>query len=186
MANSPAAVAVAVLRDNLRPEVPSDAPEDYVSLMRNAWDSDPTVRPKFLEIMTRLDSLAERGSSTTGHGSWTTSSGTGGNPSVLGSNASTGSHTSHSSDPGRRVAGLGARAPTGELAIVFSDIVRAMALWEHHPEAMKDATIAHNSLLRSSLLQFDGYEVSFFKFVFPPRPPTQHDRFGRPNDEIVC
>jgi hypothetical protein len=132
--------------------------------MRNAWDSDPSVRPKFLEIMTRMDAMAERNSSTTGQGSWTTSSGTGGHASVLGSHVSTNSDSSRSSDKGHR-AGQGARAPVGEVTIVFSDIVRAMALWEHNPEAMKDATLAHNSLLRSSLLQFGGYEVSFFKFT---------------------
>jgi serine/threonine protein kinase len=72
---SPAAIAVAVLRDNLRPEVPAGIPIEYGTLMCEAWHSDPSVRPSFLEAMTRLDSMDE-GHSSTGH-SWTTSSSTG-------------------------------------------------------------------------------------------------------------
>jgi len=50
-------------------------------------------------------------------------------------------------------------APAGEIAIVFSDIAQAMRLWEFSPRAMKEATIAYNELLRSTLSQFGGYEV---------------------------
>jgi len=51
----------------------------------------------------------------------------------------------------------------GEIAIVFTDIVHAMALWEFNARAMRDTTIIHNKVLRSSLDQFDGYEVPFSK-----------------------
>jgi hypothetical protein len=53
----------------------------------------------------------------------------------------------------------------GEVAIVFSDIMRAAALWDFNPEAMRDATIAHNELLRRRLREFGGYEVICFTCV---------------------
>jgi class 3 adenylate cyclase len=52
----------------------------------------------------------------------------------------------------------GVRAPDGEVAIVFSDITRAASLWEHDPAAMRDATAAHNDLLRSLATKYGGYE----------------------------
>jgi len=58
-----AAVAVAVLRDALRPALPEDVEENYSALMCEAWDTDPSVRPTFLEILTRLDSMGESTSS---------------------------------------------------------------------------------------------------------------------------
>jgi hypothetical protein len=92
-------VAVAVLRDDLRPEVPEATPESYASLMVNCWDKDPTVRPKFLEIMTRLESFEEK--SSTGWGGASTSStmsgisGWGGGTSDKGSSSTGGSHSSN-------------------------------------------------------------------------------------------
>jgi hypothetical protein len=51
----PAAIAVAVIRDNARPPVPGEqelteaaVPAEYVELMRNAWHADPAIRPSFL------------------------------------------------------------------------------------------------------------------------------------------
>ncbi len=53
---SPAAVAVAVIRDNLRPTIPDEhgAPAEFEALMTSCWNVDPVIRPAFLEIMTRL------------------------------------------------------------------------------------------------------------------------------------
>jgi len=85
----PAAVAVAVLRDNLRPVIPEEAPPDYTSLITNCWDRDPTVRPHFLEILTRLEAMVNEKStlSSSSMASWNMStSSTGG-----------GSASSHSS-----------------------------------------------------------------------------------------
>lgn len=59
----------------------------------------------------------------------------------------------------RAVAAGGMRPPEGEMAIVFSDITRAASLWEFNPEAMRDATLLHNDLLRSLLKKHRGYEV---------------------------
>ncbi len=70
---SPAAIAVGVLRDNLRPEIPENddmtlfqVPASYIKLMSDCWDKSPLSRPKFLEAMTRLESLIEHGSSDSG------------------------------------------------------------------------------------------------------------------------
>jgi hypothetical protein len=57
------------------------------------------------------------------------------------------------------------------MAIVFTDIVRALALWEFNADAMKDATLAHNELLRSSLAEFDGYEVSSSRYSSDSQSP---------------
>ncbi len=56
----PAAVAVAVLRDGLRPKVPQSAPTDYVELMQEAWDGEPRARPSIFDISNRLSRLATR------------------------------------------------------------------------------------------------------------------------------
>jgi hypothetical protein len=62
------------------------------------------------------------------------------------------------------VAGGIVHAPDGEMAIVFSDITRAASLWEFNAEAMRDATIMHNALLRSLLKKHRGYEVVFIRY----------------------
>jgi hypothetical protein len=56
----PAAVAVAVLRDGLRPKVPQSAPTDYVEIMQEAWDGEPRARPSIFDISNRLSRLATR------------------------------------------------------------------------------------------------------------------------------
>ena len=50
-------------------------------------------------------------------------------------------------------------APSGRLAIVFTDIERSCALWESSPQAMSSAIKTHNSILRNELKAFGGYEV---------------------------
>jgi class 3 adenylate cyclase len=47
----------------------------------------------------------------------------------------------------------------GEVAVVFSDITRAASLWEYNAEAMRDATAAHNALLRALATKYGGYEA---------------------------
>ena len=69
--HSPAAVAVSVLRDGLRPQMPEgdDAgPAEYADIITNCWHTDPSVRPTFLEVMTRLATMIE------GHGTNSSSS----------------------------------------------------------------------------------------------------------------
>ncbi len=54
-------------------------------------------------------------------------------------------------------------APEQDVTIVFSDITCAASLWEFNPVAMKDATLLHNTLLRSLLAKHQGHEVLFTK-----------------------
>ncbi|KAI4149353.1 MAG: hypothetical protein LQ340_004680 [Diploschistes diacapsis] len=50
-------------------------------------------------------------------------------------------------------------APTGNLALVFTDIKSSTALWELFPIAMRSAIRIHNELLRRQLRIIGGYEV---------------------------
>jgi class 3 adenylate cyclase len=77
------------------------------------------------------------------------------------SSGSDGSNSSKSG--GGDGAGGAVRPPDGEVTIVFTDITRAASLWEFNPNAMRDATLQHNELLRSLLAQHRGYEVIFAK-----------------------
>ena len=66
---SPAAVAVAVIRDGIRPTIPESdgsSPVEYEELLTSCWHQDPTIRPTFLEIMTRLSSMHGDSSSALG------------------------------------------------------------------------------------------------------------------------
>ena len=50
-------------------------------------------------------------------------------------------------------------APTGELAIIFTDIKKSTGLWETCPDAMRSAIQIHNDILRRQLGIIGGYEV---------------------------
>ncbi len=48
LAHSPAAVAVAVVRDGARPTLSASArPREFVDLLQACWHQDPTARPSF-------------------------------------------------------------------------------------------------------------------------------------------
>jgi class 3 adenylate cyclase len=168
---------VSVLRDGLRPTLPEgDAagPPEYVELMTNCWNADPTIRPSFLEVMTRLSSMA---GDATGLSSFTSTSSKGGghgsvfgswSPSTthsnsLGTTDSRSSDSSADADAAAAAAALEVRPPEGELTIVFTDISRAASLWEFDPMAMRDATVLHNAALRGLLKHHRGYEVVFIR-----------------------
>nr|WIL03466.1 serine/threonine kinase [Cedratvirus plubellavi] len=142
---SGAAVAVAVIRDGLRPTLSKEetacTPQDYLDLMTAAWNADPVFRPTFLEIMTRVCSLFSDSSSTNLTGTTTSSSGSEPLSSKLESSLS--KKYPH---------------PTGEVTIVFADVSSAMQLWEHDPKAMKDATLLCNDLVRKKVKEHSGYE----------------------------
>ena len=55
---NPTTVAVSVLRDDLRPKIPENVNEDDAQLMKDCWDKNPQVRPTFLQVVTRLKSMA--------------------------------------------------------------------------------------------------------------------------------
>lgn len=62
-------------------------------------------------------------------------------------------------------------APTGEIALVFTDIKSSTALWEKSPGAMRSAIKLHNELMRRQLRYVGGYEVKTegdaFMIAFP-------------------
>jgi len=47
-------VAMAVLMQGLRPEIPKDTPEPIVHLIQDCWAADPKARPNFNEILARI------------------------------------------------------------------------------------------------------------------------------------
>ena len=61
--------------------------------------------------------------------------------------------------------------PTGNVAIVFTDIKNSTFLWELFPNAMRTAIKTHNDIMRRQLRIFGGYEVKTegdaFMVVFP-------------------
>ena len=49
--------------------------------------------------------------------------------------------------------------PTGNVAVVFTDIVSSTALWARASAAMNDALEMHNTCIRKILSKYNGYEV---------------------------
>jgi class 3 adenylate cyclase len=171
---------VSVLRDGLRPQLPEgdDAgPAEYTDIITNCWHTDPSVRPTFLEVMTRLSGMV--GDATGGASASFTSTSSKGGKSIYGSSWSVpgsstnstnsrGSKSSQSSNSSQSgVEGAAAatdmRPPEGDITIVFTDISRAASLWEFNPIAMRDATVLHNGTLRGLLKRHRGYEVVFIR-----------------------
>jgi hypothetical protein len=172
-ARSPAAVAVAVIRDGIRPPLPDEdentCPADYQMLITSCWHSDPVIRPTFLEIMTRLSAMPGDSSSRLGSSSLHSSSSSESYKSAALSLADNdgGSSSSSGSRGSAHMAAVTAptavRPPEGEVAIVFTDITRAASLWVHDAAAMRDATIVHNATLRAALARHRGYEALFLR-----------------------
>ena len=63
-------------------------------------------------------------------------------------------------------------APTGDLALVFTDIKSSTALWELFPIAMRSSIKYHNELLRRQLRIIGGYEVKTEGDAFMVSFPT--------------
>lgn len=61
--------------------------------------------------------------------------------------------------------------PTGNLSIVFTDIVKSTAMWESDAQAMADAMHMHDAMIRSLTISDHGYEVKQngdgFMIAFP-------------------
>ena len=62
--------------------------------------------------------------------------------------------------------------PTGDVAIVFTDIKNSTALWEILPSAMRSAIQMHNALMRRQLRLIGGYEVKTEGDAFMVSFPT--------------
>ena len=54
---TPIQTAMAVLNYGLRPPMPDWAPLPFVSLVRRCWDTNPTARPDFFEILEALEGM---------------------------------------------------------------------------------------------------------------------------------
>eukprot|EP01087_Luapelamoeba_hula_P023922 TRINITY_DN8936_c0_g1_i2.p1 TRINITY_DN8936_c0_g1~~TRINITY_DN8936_c0_g1_i2.p1 ORF type:complete len:520 (+),score=68.23 TRINITY_DN8936_c0_g1_i2:242-1801(+) len=163
---NPTTVAICVLRDNLRPIMPLDGvPLEYSDLTTTCWDRQADLRPTFLEVVTRLKAMAsstssgDRESISQSHRSATSF------PPSTGHSATTSSDDSASTTlRGNNTKKLAAidravEAPSGEIVIVMTDIDHAGVLWEFDADAMKQATITHNALMRASFKDMNAYQV---------------------------
>ncbi len=63
-------------------------------------------------------------------------------------------------------------APTGMIAIVFTDIKNSTNLWETYPQAMRSAIKAHNDVMRRQLRRIGGFEVKTEGDAFMVSFPT--------------
>jgi hypothetical protein len=147
-------------------------PPVFEELIMSCWHSDPTIRPTFLEIMTRLSSM--HGDSTSGNMPTFTSSSSSAESGAVAMNKAKrnidgswilpsthdGSRSSEASSSSSSPMSTGeARGPEGEVALVFTDITRAASLWEFNAAAMLDAMVIHNETLRATLQLHRGYET---------------------------
>eukprot|EP00667_Euglena_gracilis_P003091 EG_transcript_3102 len=51
------------------------------------------------------------------------------------------------------------RAPSGHMAVMFTDVQRSAALSAQYPESMAHALLKHQRVIRATLEEFGGYEV---------------------------
>ena len=63
-------------------------------------------------------------------------------------------------------------APTGDVALVFTDIKNSTMLWETYPVAMRSAIKSHNEAMRRQLRVIGGYEVKTEGDAFVVAFPT--------------
>ncbi|KAL9044452.1 MAG: hypothetical protein Q9214_002410, partial [Letrouitia sp. 1 TL-2023] len=63
-------------------------------------------------------------------------------------------------------------APTGDVAIIFTDIKSSTNLWETYPIAMRSAIKTHNEIMRRHLRIIGGYEVKTEGDAFMVSFPT--------------
>lgn len=178
---SPAAVAVAVIRDDARPELPQqegvaiESNSDYEDIMHACWHRDTSIRPTFLEIATRLSSLAGEDTAIMQPASTADSSTEGSMASSVQSRrfraplgrtrsmASVGGGSIRNYQIGdtttNELVAVKIPAPKGEVTIVFTDITSAASLWEFNAACMKDSTLIHNRILRNLMPKYRGYET---------------------------
>nr|UMO78191.1 Serine/threonine protein kinase [Pandoravirus belohorizontensis] len=190
---SPASIAVAVIRDNLWPPMPSGAPADYAALVDECWHRDPIMRPAFVDVQHRLsDAIKHGGSSSSSsssnmsqrhesaaasgyaYASSSASSSSMAGGTLSGSSLYPAAHERpfdsprHHRDPAVGAVGrdhtlsniMAACDGQAKVALVVADVDRADALWEAHPEAMRDATLLCNDLLRGLAHARGGVEVA--------------------------
>ena len=74
-----------------------------------------------------------------------------------------------------------AAAPAeGMLTVVFTNVFGSSSLWERNPAAMKQSITTYNGVIRSSIREFDGYEVKTIgdSFMVAFTSPVNALQFG--------
>ncbi|AVR52835.1 serine/threonine protein kinase [Marseillevirus Shanghai 1] len=135
-----AAVAVAVIRDKQRPEIPENIGEfgeGYIDLMTSCWSQDPDSRPTFLEILSRASGLTPSGSST---------------------QKSTSEYSSASSSAQTARGWYKTPKPEEYVTLALVDIVDAFKFWEEQPERAREVWTQFNSCCREVAEKYGAYE----------------------------
>ncbi|BAU80032.1 serine-threonine kinase [Tokyovirus A1] len=135
-----AAVAVAVIRDKERPEVPENTGEfgdGYIDLMTSCWSQEPDSRPTFLEILSRASGLAASGSST---------------------QKSTSNYSSASSSTQTTKGWYKTPKPEEYVTLALVDIVDAFKFWEEKPENAREIWTQFNTCCREVAEKYGAYE----------------------------
>lgn len=92
-------------------------------------------------------------------------------PQQIKPDSSTDSHKASPSAPSLSPHATSTDPPTGNLSIVFTDIVKSTAIWETNTEAMAQAMHIHDSAIRTLTTVNQGYEVKQngdgFMLAFP-------------------
>eukprot|EP00002_Diphylleia_rotans_P021826 TRINITY_DN4256_c0_g1_i1.p1 TRINITY_DN4256_c0_g1~~TRINITY_DN4256_c0_g1_i1.p1 ORF type:complete len:695 (-),score=101.70 TRINITY_DN4256_c0_g1_i1:458-2542(-) len=133
-------IAIRVAKEGLRPDRIPDAeqPVEFRSLMESCWDNDMNKRPTFTSILKTMNSVFDPSNS-----SMSFSMGLEG--SIL------------SGQSMSRVKKT--QAPSGQMAIVFTDVQSSTNLWERYHDEMANALLLHNEVMRTSIRTNHGYEV---------------------------
>nr|WNL49984.1 serine threonine protein kinase [Marseillevirus sp.] len=134
-----AAVAVAVIRDKERPEIPENVgefKEGYIDLMTTCWSQEPDSRPTFLEVLSRVSGLAS-GSST---------------------QRSTTDYSSTSSGTQTEKGWYKTPKPEEYVTLAMVDIVDAFKFWEEQPENAREMWNLFNTCCREVADKYGAYE----------------------------
>jgi hypothetical protein len=148
-----AAIAVGVLRDDLRPAPLEESPtaqrfEPLEAIMVECWDRDPAMRPSFHEVMTRIAAISPK---------------TDDAAVPLQRPSSSSSEPSLSSSRSWGLDSLAAPRTDVDVTVAFSDVADAAGPWESNPRDMRGAMEHHNQLLRKLLATHHGYESRFMQ-----------------------
>jgi hypothetical protein len=148
-----AAIAVGVLRDDLRPSPLDEIPtaqrfEPLEAIMVECWDRDPAMRPSFHEVMTRIAAISPKTDDAAVPLQL---------PSISSEPSLSSSHYSWGLDS------LAAPATDVNVTVAFSDVADAACPWESNPRDMRGAMEHHNQLLRKLLAAHHGYESRFMQ-----------------------
>eukprot|EP00002_Diphylleia_rotans_P013188 TRINITY_DN256_c1_g2_i1.p1 TRINITY_DN256_c1_g2~~TRINITY_DN256_c1_g2_i1.p1 ORF type:complete len:2532 (-),score=481.87 TRINITY_DN256_c1_g2_i1:2062-8733(-) len=125
-------VALRVASDGLRPvfEGRHEAPPVMRYVAEQCWAQKPGDRPAFSEVIRQLSGTSTSGSS------------------------------SNVQSASRKRSKLNDEiAPSGSVALVFTDIQSSTSLWDKYPEDMLTALNMHNEVLREAIKRNNGYEV---------------------------